>query len=366
MQVQDIINVIEQSAPRVYQEGYDNSGLQVGDAQMEVKGILVSLDITEGILNEAIERGCNMVVAHHPLLFSGLKKITGGNYVQKIVIKAIKNDIALYAAHTNLDNMHLGVNAKIAERLGLINTKVLSPKEDTLLKLYTYAPIAAAATVRDALLAAGAGAIGKYSECSFSTAGEGTYKAAIDANPTVGKAGGAREYAQEQKIEVLVPIHLRSKVLKALFENHPYEEVAYELISLKNTNQDIGAGLVGDFEHPKEETYFLQILKEKMQTSCIRHTALLHKPIIKVAVCGGAGSFLLGDAIAAGADVFVTGDYKYHQFFDAEGKILITDIGHYESEQFTVELLSDIIKEKFPNFAVLLSKLSTNPVNYYC
>lgn len=366
MQVQDVINVIEQFAPIVYQESYDNSGLQVGDASMEVSGVLLSLDITEAIVDDALARGCNMIVAHHPLLFSGLKKITGGDYVQRVVVKAIKNDIALYAAHTNLDNMRQGVSAKMAEKLSLKNTHILRSPKGTLLKLYTYAPIEAAKAVKDALLAAGAGAIGQYTECSFSTKGEGTFRASHAANPTIGVAGGARTQVEEQKIEVILPLHLQSNVLKALKEAHPYEEVAYELISLKNTHQDIGAGLVGELERPMEESYFMEWLKEKMQTNCIRHTALLHKPIQKIALCGGAGSFLLADAISAKADVFITGDYKYHQFFDADGKILIADIGHYESEQFTVELLSDIIKEKFPNFAVLLSKLSTNPVNYYC
>jgi dinuclear metal center YbgI/SA1388 family protein len=366
MLVKDIIQALEAFAPAVYQESYDNSGLQIGNAGMEVKGVLISLDVTEAILEEAEERNCNMIVAHHPLLFSGLKRISGRNYVERIVERAIKKDIAIYASHTNLDNMRGGVNQKIAERLGLKDTAILSMRMDTLRKLYTFAPQEAAEKVREALFAAGAGDIGKYRECSFNTNGTGSFKPDADANPAIGEAGGPRELVDEVKIEVLVQKHKEVQVMKALFENHPYEEVAYEFIALQNPNQEIGAGLVGTLEEPMEEKAFLAMVKGKMKTDCVRHTQLLGKPVRRVAVCGGSGSFLLKDAIIAKADMFITGDFKYHQFFDADNQIVIADIGHYESEQYTVELLGDILKKKFPNFATLLSNLSTNPVKYFC
>ena len=365
MKASDIIRVLESFAPLNYQESYDNCGIQVGDAQMEVTNVLLTLDITEGVLDEALSRGCNMIVAHHPVIFSGLKKIAGRNYVERVVARAIKNDIMLYAAHTNMDNMRHGVNAIIAEKLGLERTEILQPMNGTLQKLYTYVPVDDADGVRNALFAAGAGQIGKYSECSFNTNGNGTFRAGVDANPTIGEAGGARKTVNEIKLEVLVPKHLERRILAALKEAHPYEEVAYEVIALQNTNQELGAGMVGYLPQPMDETDFLALIKDKMKTGCIRHTALRNKKIEKVALCGGAGSFLLNHAIRSGADIFITGDYKYHQFFDAEGKIIIADIGHYESEQYTVELFERLLKEKIPNFAPLLSNTRTNPVNYF-
>lgn len=365
MLIKDIIQAIEEFAPPVYQESYDNSGLQIGDPVAEAKGVLLALDVTEAILEEAIERGCNMIVAHHPLLFSGLKQISGRNYIERIVLKAIKNDINIYACHTNLDNVREGVNAKICEKLGVKDTSILSVMGGTLYKLYTYAPVAAAPKVRDAMFAAGAGEIGRYAECSFNTPGTGTFRPGEGTNPAIGEPGGAREEVQEEKIEVLVDRHRRSTILAALFDAHPYEEVAYEIIALQNTNQDLGAGMIGILDSPMDEKVFLSHLKSAMKTDCIRHTDLGGKKISRVAVCGGSGSFLLKDAIRAGADIFITGDFKYHQFFDADGRIIIADIGHYESEQFTIEIFHDIINKKFPNFATLLSNLSTNPVNYF-
>lgn len=365
MQVKDIIKAIEAYAPPIYQEGYDNSGLQIGNPNDEAKAVLVSLDFTEAVLDEAIQRGANMIVAHHPLLFSGLKQISGRNYIERIVQKAIKNDINLYACHTNMDNVRNGVNAKIAQKLGLQNTQILSTMGDSLYKLYTYAPADAADKVREALFAAGAGDIGKYHECSFNTPGTGTFRPGQDTNPAIGQSGGARESVNEVKIEVLVDKARRFQVLDALRAAHPYEEVAYEIVALQNTNQDLGAGMVGDLATPMDEQDFLAYIKKNMAAACIRHTPLSGKKVQKVAVCGGSGSFLLKDAMRAGADFFITADFKYHQFFDADGKIVIADIGHYETEQFTGEIFVDIINRKFPNFATLLSNLSTNPVNYY-
>jgi len=366
MKISEITQAIESVAPLRYQESYDNCGLQIGDATGDATGVLLCLDVTEAIVEEAIERGCNMIVAHHPLIFSGLKRITGRTYVERTVQKAIKNDIAIYAVHTNLDNMAHGVNARIAQRLGLQRTRILSPMQDTLLKLYTYAPVEAAEKVKNALFAAGAGQIGKYSECSFGMTGTGTFKPSPDSSPAIGVAGGTRESVNEMKIEVLVPKHLERAVLTALRESHPYEEVAYELISLNNTNQEIGAGMIGELPESVGELDFLNQVKQKMKTACIRHTPLLGKDIKRVAVCGGAGSFLLQDAIREKADIFITGDFKYHQFFDADGRIIIADIGHFESEQFTPEIIEEILTKKFPNFAILLSGINTNPLQYFC
>jgi dinuclear metal center YbgI/SA1388 family protein len=366
MKVSEIISVLEEFAPLNYQESYDNSGLQVGDVTAEVTGVLLSLDVTEEIVDEAIARGCNMIVGHHPIIFSGLKRITGRNYVERVVLKAIKNDIAIYACHTNLDNMRAGVNAKIAEKLGLENTSILSLAMNSLSKLYTYAPAKDADKVRDALFAAGAGDIGKYRECSFNTPGTGTFKPGTNADPAIGKAGGPREWVDEVKIEVLVTKEKEARILKALFEAHPYEEVAYEFVALQNPNQEIGAGMIGSLPEGVDEMVFLGQIRDKMGAKCIKYTQLMGEKVQKVAICGGSGSFLLKEAISAGADMFITADFKYHQFFDAEGRIEIADIGHYESEQYTPELLKAILNEKFANFAFLLSELSTNPVKYFC
>ncbi|KAA5536574.1 Nif3-like dinuclear metal center hexameric protein [Taibaiella lutea] len=365
MQIRDILFEIERFAPLTYQEGYDNCGVQVGDVNNNATGAILSLDVTEAVVDEAIAVGFNLIIAHHPVIFSGLKSLTGKNYVERVILKAIKNDITIYAAHTNLDNVQMGVNKRIADKLLLKQTHILAPVSHKLYKLFTYVPAANAAALQQALFQVGLGQIGAYSECSFGTIGTGTFKASENANPTIGHAGGAREEVTEIKLEVLVPEHLKSVAISSLKENHPYEEVAYELIAIENENQTIGAGMIGELEQPMNVGDFLRYLKEKMQTACIRHTVPHTKIIQKVAVCGGAGSFLLKQAIAAKADIFITGDYKYHQFFDAENRIIIADIGHYESEQFTIEIFSELLKEKFPNFATLFTKTNTNPVNYY-
>ena len=365
MLVKDIINAIECEAPLVYQENYDNAGIQVGDPGAEVTGVLLSLDVTEAVVDEALRRGCNMIISHHPAIFAGIKKIVGRTYIERIIHKAIKHDITLYAAHTNLDNMYEGVNSKIAERLGLINLSILEPKTNSLSKLYTYAPTNVADKVRDALFAAGAGRVGHYYEASFNSPGTGTFRPGENTDPAIGKAGGEREQVAEVKIEVLVEQHNEQAVLRALFANHVYEEVAYELVPIKNINQQIGAGMVGLLPRPMEELEFLSMLKKQMQTDCIRHTPLIGRKIERVALCGGAGSFLLPEAMRAKADIFITGDYKYHQFFDADKKIIIADIGHYESEQFTPEIFESILTKKFPTFAILLSDINTNPVKYF-
>ncbi|MCB9032702.1 MAG: Nif3-like dinuclear metal center hexameric protein [Chitinophagales bacterium] len=363
MKIADIIDTIDAFAPKQYQESYDNAGLIVGDKSAECTGVLLCLDTIEAVIDEAIAKNCNLVVAHHPIVFSGIKQLNGKNYVERVVIKAIKNDIAIYACHTNLDNVQLGVNHKIGEKLGLQNLKILAPKKSILKKLYTYIPTAQKENLLNALYQAGAGNIGNYSNCSFSTEGIGSFKANENANPTVGKINETH-YENETKVEVLFPIHAERNILQALFKHHPYEEVAYEIITLDNMNQNIGSGMIGELNEAMAELDFLKLLKEKMQCQCIRHTKLLNRPIKTVAFCGGAGSFLLKNAIAAKADIFITGDFKYHEFFDADNQIVIADIGHYESEQYTTEIFYNLLTKKFRNFAVQISTINTNPINY--
>lgn len=364
MKIADIIALLESIAPPSLQESYDNAGLLTGNAGWACTGALCTLDATEEIVNEAIQRGCNLVVAHHPIIFGGLKKITGRNYVEKTIITAIKNDIAIYAIHTNLDNVIAGVNGMMADKLGLVNRKILMPKEATLKKLFTFVPVKQVEEVRAALFEAGAGHIGNYNECSFGVEGMGTFKGGEGTDPFVGKPG-ERHYEQELKIEVIFPGYLQTALIRALRTAHPYEEVAYDIVDVANTHPGIGAGLVGELPHAVTETAFLKQLKQAFGCRVIRHTALQGKPVRKVALCGGAGSFLVSKALGAGADIYITGDMKYHEFFDANGRLIIADIGHFESEQFTIDLLAGILQEKFPTFAVLKTALKTNPVHYF-
>lgn len=363
MQISEIIRCLEELAPRSYQESYDNAGLLTGRPEWELSGILLTLDSTEEVVDEAIAQHCNLIVAHHPIIFRGLKSLTGRNYVERTVIKALKNDVALYAAHTNLDNVYQGVNNMIAERLGLQQRRILSPLRNQLKKLYTFVPQAHAGALRDALFSAGAGYIGGYSECSFNTEGAGTYKAGENTQPFTGSIG-ERHTEAETRIEVIFPAYLENKVVRSLLQHHPYEEVAYDIVSLDNEFAAVGAGMVGELTAAMDETAFLHFLKDRMHTDCIRYTRLLDRPVKRVAICGGAGSFLLPAAIRAGADVFVSADFKYHEFFDADNQILIADIGHYESEQFTIDLFYHVLSEKFPNFAPLKSQIRTNPIKY--
>lgn len=363
MKIAAIIASLEEQAPPSLQESYDNAGLLTGNPGWECTGILCTLDATEAVVREAMEKNCNLIVAHHPIIFGGLKKINGKNYVEKTVITAIKHDIAIYAIHTNLDNVLPGVNGRMAAELGLQNLSVLAPKENQLKKLYTFVPVAASEQVRQALFTAGGGHIGRYSECSFSVAGTGTFKAGEGTEPFVGKQGERHE-EPELKLEVIFPFWLEAPLVRALRSSHPYEEVAFDIVPLSNTHQGTGAGLIGEFPEPLDEQRFLQVLKSVFKTGVIRHTAFLNKPIKKLALCGGAGSFLISKALAAGADAYVTGDIKYHEFFDANDRMLLADIGHYESEQFTINLLQEFLAQKFPNFAVLKTGVHTNPVFY--
>lgn len=363
LKLKEITHYLETFAPLVYQEAYDNAGLICGNPEMDITSVLICIDSTEDVVDEAIEKGCNLIIAHHPIVFSGLKKFNGKNYVERVIIKAIKNDIAIYAAHTNLDNVKQGVNSKIAEKLGLVNLSILSPMKGQLKKLITFCPEDKADDVRNALFEAGAGEIGNYSECSYSTSGYGTFKAGNDTNPYVGEKG-IRHTEKEQKIETVFSMVNEQAVLKALFRAHPYEEVAYDIVPLENSFQQVGSGMLGELKQEMDEMDFLNTIKKEMKTPCVRYTKLRGKLVKKVAICGGSGSFLLKEAIRSGADVFVSADFKYHQFFDAENRIVIADIGHFESEQYTTELFYDILKKKFSTFALHLSKMNTNPINY--
>ncbi|HTM97768.1 MAG TPA: Nif3-like dinuclear metal center hexameric protein [Pedobacter sp.] len=359
-----ITNYLESIAPLNYQEDYDNAGLIVGRPDEEITAAIVALDCTEQIIDEAIAKHCNLIITHHPIVFKGLKKFNGKTYVERVVQKAIKNDIALYAIHTNLDHVSNGVSGEICKRLGIANGKVLAPKTGLLKKLVTFCPTASANTVKEALFNAGAGNIGNYSECSFSNEGTGTFNGNENTDPFVG-IPGKQHSETEQRIEVIFKVQDERKILVSLLEHHPYEEVAYDIYPISNSLATVGAGMVGWLSEEMDGVDFLRHVKEKMQAKVIRHTAVLPKKIKKVAVCGGAGSFLLKDAIAAGADAFVTADFKYHEFFDAENKLIICDIGHYESEQFTSNLLLDLLYTKFPDLAIYLTSHNTNPVNYF-
>ncbi len=362
--IKDVIQFLESKVTLSLQESYDNCGLLVGDSTKVVNGVLLCLDVTEEILNEAIQLNCNVIIAHHPFIFSGIKKITGANATERILISAIKNNIAIYAGHTNYDNVDFGVNKVICEKLGLKNTTILAPQKNSLLKLQTYAPSAHADSIRKAIFEAGAGSIGNYTNCSFNTQGQGTFRASTESNPFVGEKN--QDHTEnETKIEVIFPNYIQSKVVSALLKNHPYQEVAYDIIPLLNTSINTGAGMIGELESEMNETDLLQFISEKFNAQSIRYTRLLGKNVKNIAVCGGSGSFLLSNAIAKGADFFITADFKYHQFFDAEGKIVVADIGHFESEQFTTELFFSLLKEKFSTFAIHFSKINTNPINYF-
>ncbi|MFV5699470.1 Nif3-like dinuclear metal center hexameric protein [Flavobacterium sp. ZT3R17] len=363
MKIKEIVSVLEEMAPLAYAEDFDNVGLLVGDQEAEATGILVCHDALENIIDEAMAKKCNLVVCFHPILFSGLKKITGKNYVERAVIKAIKNDITIYAVHTALDNHQEGVNKIFCDALGLVNTKILIPKQNYIRKLVTYTIPENAEEVRNALFDAGAGTIGNYENCSFNSKGIGTYMGNEHSNPQVGERF---EFVQgdEIKIEVTFEKHLENKILKALFRSHAYEEVAYEIYDLQNQHQNIGLGMIGELKNPMKEKEFLLFAKEKMQADGIRHSNFIGKEIKKVAVLGGAGSFAIKNAIRAGADAYLTADLKYHQFYEAENRLLLADIGHFESERYTKNYIVEYLRKKILNFAVILSEENSNPVKY--
>ncbi|MFN3405522.1 MAG: Nif3-like dinuclear metal center hexameric protein [Cytophagaceae bacterium] len=362
-QIKDIIAVLENFAPSAYREDYDNTGLLTGDADQQVSGILITLDTTEEVVEEAIKNRCNLIISHHPVIFRGLKKLTGSNYVERTVIKAIQNNVAIFATHTNLDNVSKGVNFKIAEKLGLKNIRILAPKKHLLKKMVTFIPVNDTERVMQGLYKAGGGNIGNYSNCSFQLQGTGTFKPDEEANPTIGQPG-KQEYVTETRAEVIFPSYLENQIIKALRTHHPYEVPAFDINLLENENPEIGSGVIAEPEQIKEIGSFLREVKEKLNIPLIRHTRFLPQKVEKVAICGGSGSFLLPQAIKNGCQVFISSDFKYHEFFDAENKTVIADIGHYEGEVFTKELISDILRKKFSNIALVLSNINTNPISY--
>jgi dinuclear metal center YbgI/SA1388 family protein len=371
MKIKEIISILEELSPLSYSEEFDNTGLLVGNFENEVNGILVTLDTLESVVDEAIASGCNLIVSFHPIIFSGLKKLTGRTYVERVVMKAIKNNIAIFSMHTALDNSWDGVNAVICEKLELQNRRILIPKKETIQKLVTYVPVSKADEVRIAMFDKGAGTIGNYSNCSFNLKGMGSFKGNEESNPVIGKKGETR-FEDEIQIGVTFHRHLQNEILESLFDSHPYEEVAYEISTLENLNQKIGMGMIGTLKEPQPEESFLKLLKKVMNTECIRHSNLGERTIETVAVLGGSGSFAIPAAIQAGAQIFITADLKYHDFFKSEDRILLADIGHYESEQYTKDLIVSFLNKKISNFApalptgkVLMSKINTNPISYY-
>jgi dinuclear metal center YbgI/SA1388 family protein len=363
MTVNEITGIIEAFAPLGYQESYDNVGLLVGAQQSKVNGVLLTIDTTPEVVNEALERDANLIISHHPLIFKGLKRLTGSNYVEKTVIKAIKHGISIYAAHTNLDNIWGGVSAAAAKRLGLKDVSILSPTTNQLVKLSVFVPTVNAEEVRLAMFNAGAGQVGNYDWCSYNVEGTGTFRAGEGTSPHVGELGKIH-LEPETKIEVIVPKPILGKVLKAMLSKHPYEEVAYDIFDVKKPNPRAGLGVLGVLPSSVDEMEFLYQLKKFFKTGCIRHSPLTGKKIKTVAICGGSGADFIGDAISAKADIYITADIKYHQFFDAEGKLLIADVGHFESEQFAIDIFYEVLTKKMPNFVVLKSNVKTNPINY--
>ncbi|MCL6102653.1 MAG: Nif3-like dinuclear metal center hexameric protein, partial [Bacteroidetes bacterium] len=350
--------------PIPYQEAYDNAGLLVGEKTRDITSALITLDVTEAVVNEAIALGCDLIISHHPLIFKGIKRITGSNEVERCLIKAIKNDIAIYASHTNLDSITGGVNSKICGKIGLTNCRILAPAKNQLLKLVTYVPENHIENVRTALFSAGAGVIGNYDQCSYSASGYGTFRGNDESRPYVGTKGELHT-EKEFRLETVVPRHLTAKVIEALTNSHPYEEVAYDLVPIENELPTVGSGMIGELANPVDEVELLTRLKQLFDCKIIKHTSLLNRKFRKIAVCGGSGSFLVPKAIAEGAGLFISADFKYHDFFEADKRIVLADIGHYESEQFTKEVLREIVLKKFPTFALRLSDVKTNPVSYF-
>ncbi|MCX7986834.1 MAG: Nif3-like dinuclear metal center hexameric protein [Bacteroidales bacterium] len=363
MVVKEVISAIENYAPLSFQESYDNAGLILGSPEMEVSAALICIDITEEVVEEAINKGINLIISHHPLIFSGLKRIIGNSYIEKAVIKALKHDIAVYCAHTNMDITWDGVNIHVAKKIGLKEIEILRPLQKHLVKIVTFVPNSHATAVREALFEAGAGHIGNYDSCSYNIHGEGTFRGLSGSNPFVGEPHKLH-FESEVRIETICPRHILSQVIKAMLKAHPYEEPAYDIYPIDNLYERAGLGVVGNLERAVETYEFLLFIKELFKVPLIKHTKPIKKFIERVAFCGGSGSDLLTDALKAKADIFISADFKYHQFFNTEGQVIIADIGHFESEQYTKEIFYQILTKKFPNFAVHFSEINTNPVNY--
>ena len=363
MKIKDVVNALEMFAPLPLQDSYDNAGLQCGLTDAETTGALLCLDVTEAVVDEAVALGANLIVSHHPLIFRGIKSVTGKSYVERCLMKALKHDIVIYSMHTNLDNAPDGVNYKIAEKLGLQRVRILQPKEHCLLKLVTFVPTAYAESVREALFAAGCGCIGAYDKCSYNLSGHGTFRAGDGTNPFCGRQGELHT-EEEVRVETVLPSFIQGKVMSALIAAHPYEEPAFDFYPLANDWTQAGGGVVGELPVPEAETGFLLRVKRLFDVGCVRHSKLTGKPVRRVALCGGAGAFLMPDAVRAGADAFITGEVKYHDWFSCPDSLLAAEIGHYESEQYTREIFYSIIREKCPSVLMYMTSVNTNPINY--
>ena len=364
MKIKDVIDALEMFAPLPLQDGFDNAGLQIGLTDAEVTGALLCLDVTEAVIDEAIALGYNLIVSHHPLLFKAIKSVTGRDYVTRCIMKAVKNDVTVYSMHTNLDNASRGVNYKMAEKIGLTNVRILEPKEGMLLKFVTFVPESKAEDVRNALFNAGCGCIGNYDSCSYNTDGTGTFRAKEGTHPYCGLIGELHE-EKEVRIETILPAYRKTEILKILSDVHPYEEPAFDFYPLQNEWNQAGAGLVGELAEPETEHDFLSRIKKIFETGCVKHSNMTGRLIRKVALCGGAGAFLLPKAVRAHADVFITGEVKYHDYFYYENDILVAEVGHYESEQYTKEILYSIIRDKFPTLSIQMTRINTNPIKYF-
>ncbi|WP_298951217.1 Nif3-like dinuclear metal center hexameric protein [uncultured Nonlabens sp.] len=363
MKIKDVISHLEQLAPRHYAEDFDNTGLLTGDKNTALSGILVTLDCLENVVDEAIEKNCNLIVSFHPIIFSGLKHLQPSDYVRSTVVKAIKNDIAIYATHTALDVTKGGVSYRMAQEMGLNNVKTLLPKSQLIKKMVTYIPSHSFEEVKEALFNAGAGSLGNYTECSFSVSGTGTFKGNEDSNPKIGEKLN-RENVKEKMLSITFLPHLESAIKTALIHSHPYEEVSFEISTLENNYQNIGMGTIGELPESLSPEEFLQKTKTVFNTGVVRSSLSRKRNIKKVALLGGSGAFAIKNAIQSGADAYITADLKYHDFFHGQD-ILLCDVGHYESEQFTKNLLHEYLTEKFSSFAVLCAQARTNPVNYF-
>jgi dinuclear metal center YbgI/SA1388 family protein len=367
--VREILNALDQWAPRSLQASYDNSGHLVGLPNAEVTKAIVALDCTEALIGEAVEVGAQAVIVHHPIIFKGLKRLTGSGPIERTVMAALKHDIAILAIHTNLDHVHTGVSQHLAQCIGVdpATLQILQPMRDQLYSLTFYTPEDHADAVETAVFAAGAGHVGNYDECAFRTEGEGSFRPLAGSNPFSGTLGEQHRVA-ERRTEVVVPKWRLAAVQAAMQAAHPYEEVAHNIVALANAHQQVGAGMVGNLPEPMELMAFLDQAKSALSAPLIRHTAPTGRPIRRVAVCGGSGSFLLEDAVASGADLYLTADFKYHEFQEADGRIVIADVGHFESEWRTGEIITSYLtehfKDKFPNFAVHLARENHNPVHY--
>lgn len=364
MKLKDLTSYLDSAVPLSFQESYDNAGLQVGSPEKEISSAMISLDVTEEVLDEAIADKCDLVVSHHPLIFKGIKSLSGKSFTERIIYNAIKNDIAIYSAHTNLDVINNGVSRKMAEKMCLEDISVLAPSQKRLLKLVTYIPESHLETVRNALFEAGAGVIGNYDQCGFTVSGTGSFRGNDKSKPFRGEKGKIH-FENEIRFETILFSHLKDNVTRALLDAHPYEEVAYDLFALENNNIEMGLGCVGKFHEPVSEDGFLKLVSSVFGASGIRYSKLTGRHVNKVALCGGSGSSLLNFAISSGADAFLTADIKFHDFFKTENKLLLVDAGHFETEKFSREILKDLIIKKFPKFAVRFSETNTNPINYF-